>query len=184
MARERTTGRHHVCEPPRVLVRLGGSGGFESFYRSEMPRLTALARALCGQNVAEDIAQEAMLAALRRWAEVSSLDRPEAWVRRVCVNLANSSLRRRGVEARVLLRLTNLVATQAPLTPVHEAFWAEVRRLPRRQAQAAALRYVYDLSVADIASTLGCSQGSVKVHLTRARRALAERMGVSPEDEP
>lgn len=59
-----------------------------------------------------------------------------------------------------------------------ETFWAEVRRLPRRQAQSIALFYVYDLGVAEIARTLGCSEGSVKVHLSRGRAALASRLGV------
>ncbi len=36
-----------------------------------------------------------------------------------------------------------------------EEFWAAVRRLPRRQAQAAALRFVYDMPIADIAAALG-----------------------------
>ena len=59
----------------------------------EMPRLTALARALCGSAVADDLAQEAMLDAYRRWPEVSRYDIPEAWVRRVCALRASSLLR-------------------------------------------------------------------------------------------
>jgi RNA polymerase sigma-70 factor (ECF subfamily) len=58
----------------------------------------------------------------------------------------------------------------------HEAFWAEVRRLPRRQAQVIALHYMYDLGAAEVASTLGCAEGTVKAHLSRARSVLAERV--------
>jgi DNA-directed RNA polymerase specialized sigma24 family protein len=39
------------------------------------------------------------------------------------------------------------------------------------------LRYYEELSEAEIASTLGCSVGSVKTHAARGLRALAERMG-------
>jgi RNA polymerase sigma-70 factor (ECF subfamily) len=60
----------------------------------------------------------------------------------------------------------------------YEAFWAEVRRLPRRQAQAVALHYIYDLGVAEIASTLGCAEGTVKVHLSRGRAALGSRLNM------
>jgi RNA polymerase sigma-70 factor (ECF subfamily) len=70
------------------------------------------------------------------------------------------------------------------LSPSHDAFWDHVRRLPRRQAQVVALRYVYDLEVADIARTLGCSEGSVKVHLSRARHTLATRLLPEGEGEP
>ena len=61
-----------------------------------------------------------------------------------------------------------------------------VKRRPydnsRRQAQAIALHYIYDLGVADIASTLGCTEGTVKVHLSRGRAALAQRMHRSAEE--
>jgi len=150
---------------------------YEEFYRREMPRLVALARALSGSAAADDLAQEAMLAAYRRWPEVAAYENPEAWVRRVCANHATSLLRRRGAETRAVLRLASQPPPAPELDERHEAFWAEVRRLPRRQAQAAALRYVYDLSVADIAATMACSEGSVKVHQTRARAALVDRLG-------
>jgi RNA polymerase sigma-70 factor (ECF subfamily) len=161
---------------PAAVVRLGPGEPFDAFYHREMPGLVALARALGGPAAAEDIAQEAMLAAYRRWSEVASFDSPAAWVRRVCANQATSALRRRAVEARALLRLSRQRPPAVELDPLHETFWDAVRRLPARQAQVAALRYVYDLSVADIAATLGCSEGSVKVHLSRGRSRIAERI--------
>ncbi|MFZ2016770.1 MAG: sigma factor-like helix-turn-helix DNA-binding protein [Nocardioides sp.] len=62
-----------------------------------------------------------------------------------------------------------------------ERFWTEVRRLPRRQAQAAALYYALELSVADVAATLGCAEGTVKSHLSRARQELARRLDLSED---
>jgi RNA polymerase sigma-70 factor, ECF subfamily len=164
------------------VVRISRPEPFETFYRRELPRLVALARALCGNAIADDVAQEAMLAAYRKWDAISSYDKPEAWVRRVCVNLATSHLRRRAVEARAMARLSNRRELPA-LAVDNEVFWTEVRRLPRRQAQAAALRYVYDLSVADIAATLGVTEGSAKVHLGRGRQALARQFGTTIEEE-
>jgi len=154
-------------------VRLDPPEPFEVFYRREFVTAVALARALSGPALADDVAQEAMLAAYRRWEEVSRLDLPVAWVRRVTVNIATSGLRRRAAEARALLRLGARRGDYAGLDPAHEDFWADVRRLPRRQAQVAALHYVDDLSVADIAVVLDCSEGTVKQHLARARKALA-----------
>ena len=46
-----------------------------------------------------------------------------------------------------------------------------------------ALHYVFDLSVADVARTLEISEGSVKVHLSRARQTLARSMGLPVEVE-
>ena len=140
---------------------------FEDFYRREMPRLVALARGLAGAATAEELAQEAMLAAYRRWATIARYERPEAWVRRVCANKATSVLRRRGNEAKALLRLAARPTAVVELEPCDEEFWF-------------ALRYLYGLSVAEIAAILDCSEGTVKVHLTRARAALVRSLG---EDE-
>jgi RNA polymerase sigma factor (sigma-70 family) len=156
---------------------------FEVFYRREMPALVMLARALSGSANADDIAQDAMFAAYQRWDAVCTYGSPGAWVRKVCAHRAVSVLRRRSAEARALLRLQSRPQEQPPqLTDDAESFWAEVRRLPRRQAQSVALFYVYDLSVAEVAATLGCSEGSIKVHLSRGRSALARRLGESLEE--
>jgi RNA polymerase sigma-70 factor (ECF subfamily) len=161
------------------VVRLPGALVFDVFYQRELPGLVALARALTrAPSTAEDIAQEAMIVAFRRWDEVSALDVPAAWVRRVCANMATSTIRRRTAEARALVRLGARRTEHTELAPRDEAFWAEVRRLPRRQAQVIALHYVYDLQVVDIAETLGCSASTVKAHLVRARATLATRLDV------
>jgi len=162
---------------------VGSTETFESFYARELPRLVALARALSGSwGSADDLAQEAMLVAYRRWDEVSHLDLPAAWVRKVCVNQATSHVRRRMAEARALVRLSSRRQLVASDELEGDSFWVEVRRLPRRQAQTIALHYVYDLGVADIATTLGCSDSSVKSHLVRGRAALARRLGVGAEE--
>ncbi len=44
--------------------------------------------------------------------------------------------------------------------------------LPKRQHDAVVLRYVADLSEADVASLLGCSPGTVKSHLNRGTARL------------
>jgi RNA polymerase sigma-70 factor (ECF subfamily) len=174
-ADELISSHHDVVDLPAVE-------SFEAFYVREMPRLVMLARALTGSANADDIAQDAMVTAFDRWDVVGGYDSPGAWVRQVCANRALSSLRRRAAEARAVLRLGGRRQEPATLSEDTETFWAEVRRLPRRQAQSVALFYVYDLSVADIARTLGCSEGSVKVHLSRGRAALALRLGETDEE--
>lgn len=168
--------------PPDLCLELGES--FESFYLREFRSLVALAHALTGVPVlAEDVAQEAMLATYRRWDEVAEMDHPAAWARRVCANVATSAVRRRVIEARSLLRLRREATSVGALEPEAEGFWAEVRRLPRRQAQAVALYYVYSCPVAEVARVMACSPGAVKTHLSRGRAALAQRLGEDADEE-
>ncbi len=167
-----------------VPVRIARAEPFDGFYAREFRSLVAFAYALTGSRAhAEEIAQEAMLAAYRRWDEVGRLDVPHAWVRRTCANLATSHVRRRIVEARGLLTLRSRRAEVAELDAEDTWFWTEVRRLPRRQAQCIALTYVYGCSVAEVATVLGCSDGTVKSHLARGREKLAARLDEQAEEE-
>lgn len=153
---------------------------FDAFFRVEYPRLVTLVTAMTGdRRVAEELAQEALLRAHVRWTRVATYDSPGAWVRRVAINLALSSRSRRRSEHRALARLGSERAPVAPYDYADDDFWALVRRLPKRQAAAVALFYLEDRPVAEVATVLGCAEGTAKAHLHKGRVALARLL-----DEP
>lgn len=152
---------------------------FEAFYEREYRAVVGLAYALSGSRyAAEDITQDAFVAAHRAWEKVGMYDRPGAWVRRVVSNISVSQFRKRTREARALARIALRQSNALPALPEpdHE-FWQHVRALPKRQAQAIALYYLEDRPVAEIAEILDCAENTVKVHLHKGRKALAARLG-------
>jgi len=56
---------------------------------------------------------------------------------------------------------------------VLEIIEQEIAKLPERQRQAFLMRYWEELDVAETARVMGCSEGSVKTHCSRAAHALA-----------
>jgi len=158
---------------------------FESFYRREYARMVAIARALVRNgSAAEDLAQESFVAAHRHWDRVSAYGDPGAWVRRVLINRATSFHRKAGAEVRALARLGGRADEDVlpELTPRAIEVWDEVRRLPRRQAQATVLHYVDQLTIEEIGEVLGVSAGAVKTHLHRARAHLSRRLETWSEE--
>ena len=131
---------------------------------------------------AEDVVQEAFVRACGRWPAVRDYDLPEAWVRRVALNLATSGLRRARRRARLLVRLGP--AAEVPALSVEAvALTRTLRRLPLRGREALALHHLVGLSVQQIAHQLGVPAGTVTARLSRARVALARLLAAEQEQE-
>ena len=107
-----------------------------------------------------------------RWHRVSRLEDPVGWIRHVAVNRMRDHFRKleRGGRAFARVRAQEPMVTSAPSEPSELA--ALLAQLPTQQRIAAALFYVDDLSVGDVADAMGLSEGAVKYHLHAARTTL------------
>lgn len=158
-----------------------GTESFDAFYRAQRKALVALAYTVTGSTWgAEDLAQDALMAAYRSWDRVRATDNPGTWVRRILLNKAASAHRRRIAEVKALTR-RRLDGEYVPFPDVTgdaERIWKEVRRLPRRQVQIIALAYVEQLTPTEIAGVLQVRKQTVDVHMRRARATLSRRLGL------
>lgn len=129
-------------------------------------------RLLGDREDARDVAQESLARAYARWHRVGP--HAEPWVARVATNLALDLLRS---------RRRPRFAPQADTTPADaaSALRADLQdlllRLPRRQRDVLALRYLADLTEAQVADLLGCTVGTVKQHAHRGLATLRDLVG-------
>jgi RNA polymerase sigma-70 factor (ECF subfamily) len=119
-----------------------------------------------------------MVKAFVQWPRVARLERPGGWCHRVLVNACRSRLRRRRTERRFLERARRDEATVAEPSADVLAFWAAVRTLPDRPRAVVTLYFAGDRSTSEIASILGCPEGTVRSDLSRARVVLADGLGL------
>ena len=155
--------------------------GFEEFYTATVGRLLGAMYPVTGDlHEAEEIVQEAFARASTRWNRLRDYDVPEAWVRRVAMNLAADRGRRLQRQARALLRAGPPPAVP-PASVEALALADALRTLPVHQRQAIVLHHLVDLPLDEVSATLGVPTGTVKSWLARGRRALAARLG-DPEE--
>jgi RNA polymerase sigma-70 factor (sigma-E family) len=153
---------------------------FEEFAAARLPAVLRFAAVLTGdRGLAEDVVQEVLLRASRRWEVIAGLDRPEAYVRKMIVNEYLSWRRRSwrlvpsGAGTEVDGRLT---PDPADKHAEREALLAELARLPARQRAVLVLRYYEGLSDTEIAEALGCAAGTVRGYASRALAILRVEM--------
>jgi RNA polymerase sigma-70 factor (ECF subfamily) len=155
----------------------------EQFVRQDYARVLAALAFACGdRGRAEDALQEALATA---WQQRWPIDDLRAWVTKAALNQARSKGRRLGAERRAHERAAQFrperaAAAPAPLDGLLDA---ALRRLPARQREIVVLHYLLDLSVVDVAATLGVTPGTVKTQLHRAREALRARLTNDAEEE-
>ncbi|AXB45949.1 SigE family RNA polymerase sigma factor [Amycolatopsis albispora] len=150
---------------------------FEEFVTANLPGLMRYGHALTGNpHDAADLVQTVLEKIGSRWTHVQrKTGDPMAYIRRSMANAHISRWRRTKRE--------NLVADIPDARPYehadpfeHEPLWQALRALPPRQRAVVVLRYYEGLSEAEIAASLGVSQGTVKSQASKALASLRVKL--------
>jgi RNA polymerase sigma factor (sigma-70 family) len=141
-------------------------------YEQEGPKLWRAVFAYAGdREVANDVVAEAFAQYIRRGDEVRA---PRAWLWRAAFRIAAGELQRRG-------RHKELPPDLVAAGPDSDRVLAALGSLTPRQRAVIVLRYYGGYRPTEIAGILGTRPPTVRVHLMRARRRLAELLGDDDE---
>jgi RNA polymerase sigma factor (sigma-70 family) len=153
----------------RTGTALSSEAEFEVFFCESFQRVVGMVAVVTGDaGLAEDAAQEAFVRAYGRWSRVRGLQRPDAWVARVAMNLALDGRKKLRREAQLAPDLEGPVRDQV------EEIWMRwnLGQLPPMQRAAIVLRYFEGLPVTEVARSMGRSTDTVKSHIRLGRRRL------------
>lgn len=164
----------------------GEARAFADWAGPSLLAMTRLAQRMCPPGEAEDVVQEALVQAWRKW-HLFDPTRGSAttWLLAITANRARAAHRDR---ARVL-RVVDATAPLPDPSPASERADPDgdldleraVAGLAERQRLAVHLHYFLDLSVQDTAAVLGCAPGTVKSTLHDARRRLRAELGADDD---
>jgi RNA polymerase sigma factor (sigma-70 family) len=130
-------------------------------------------RVVGSREEAEDIAQESLVKTCMSWRRVAAY--AEAFTAKVAGGRAIDSWRRQ--RRRPEPETAGVTADTVDRVGVRLELREALAQLPRRQREVVVLRYLADVSEADVAAALGCSAGTVKQHASRGLDALRARLG-------
>lgn len=147
---------------------------FHAFVTARSAALFRGALVLTGnRDAAEDLVQETLERACRKWRTIAATDAPDAYVRRIMVNLANDRWRR----FRRTVPHPDGPERAAPgdeygQVDSRDQLVRALQRLPMRMRTVVVLRYFHDLSDAEIAADLAISPSTVRSQLARGIEKL------------
>lgn len=144
--------------------------------------MNAVALASGSYAAAEDAVQEALVRAWMRSERGERVESLPAWVAAVALNQTRSGWRRAVAERRARRRLDHPGDVAPPPGEANVEIARVLAELPRRQREVAVLRYLLEMSTAEVADVLSIGEGTVKSSLARARTHLADALRVHDDD--
>lgn len=159
------------------MSRTPSDSEYTEFVHASWPALYRTAYLMLGdRGEAEDLVQTALAKTYAAWPKVRSVEAAPAYARRVLVNTAASWFRKKSWRnERPTEDLPELAHDADPSD--RPAVISALGLLPPRQRAVVVLRYYDDLSVAETASALGVTEGTVKSQTSEALAKLRVQLG-------
>jgi RNA polymerase sigma-70 factor (sigma-E family) len=146
---------------------------YRDYVSGRLPVLRRTAFLLCHDwHRADDLVSETLAKLYRHWRRVRSVERLDAYVGRMLVNVWRDEARRDARQGRPAELLPDGPAPPGPDVVERMSQLELLRRLPPRQRAAVVLRFYCDLSIQETATALGCTDGTVKSLTSRGLASL------------
>jgi RNA polymerase sigma factor (sigma-70 family) len=133
---------------------------FQTLIDEHAEQVMAVLRGAVGRESAEDCFQETFLAALKAWPRLRAGSNERAWVMTIAHRKAMDHHRARARRAIPVEEVPEVGVEDPP--PADEETWARVRALPPKMKAAVLLRYAGDLTHAEVALALECSEEAAR----------------------
>ena len=149
---------------------VGGVPPFTSFLEEHRTDVYRFLLAAVGPHDADDCFQETFLSALRAYPKLRDTENLRGWVLTIATRKALDHWRARKRRPLPVERVPEPVAPEPGETdPV---LWEAVDGLPPKQRAAVIHRYVLDLSYAEVAEAMGCSEEAARANAAEGRKKL------------
>jgi RNA polymerase sigma-70 factor (sigma-E family) len=160
-------------------VRTTDEQQYTEYVTARLPTLRRIAYLLCGDtHRADDIVQNAITRLYVHWRKARAADNIDAYVRTIVVRTFLNEQRTGWLSKVRLVRETpESVVPEGPDMETTQVLHAALARVPPKQRAVLVLRFLCDMSVAEVAGMLGCSTGNVKSQTSHGLRSLRKQLG-------
>ena len=156
----------------------GSEEDYVDYVSARIPALRRLAYLLTSDaHRADDLVQQTITTLYVKWRRARAADNLDAYVRMMLVRTFLDEKRLAWARVRLFREMPEPPPFTDDGSEDRQVVRAALSRVPRRQQAVLVLRFFFDLSVEEVAATLGCTAGTVKSQTSRGLATLRRLLG-------
>ncbi|MFC9694055.1 RNA polymerase sigma factor [Kribbella sp. NPDC056951] len=151
---------------------------YVDYVTARLPELRRLAGSLCkDSDRADDVVQQAITKLYVHWHKAQSAENLDAYVRTIVVRTFLNERRLRWSQVKLVDDPIERPAPHGREVETRLVVADALDHIPPKLRAVLVLRFLYDLSVREVAATLGCPENTVKSHTARGLTLLRRQLG-------